>query len=764
MKKYLCILLAFVVIVTSFAQQEKTKTDEQRKMIHLLHANTLSKAADSERQILRGDVKFRQEGCYMYCDSAYFYQSSNSMSAFGNVKMEQGDTLFLYCDSLDYNGDTMYGQLYDHVHMIHRSKKTKSNTHLYTDYLTYDRDIEEAQYPETGVMVDSLVHLRSQIGWYYPNTQEAFFQFDVQGRVYERDSVWKSLGGMPPHIYYPDDKKLVPTHYLYSDTLRYNFENDLATVLGPSKIIKDSTTIHTRRGYFNTKSQQSTLYRRSYITSPGRYAIADTIFYDSMKGWAEARGHIHAVDTTDFMSVKGDYGYYIDNDSVAQSGYITGHALAMEYSNGDTLYLHADTLRAYTVINTIAKADTIFVGDERDIAEQKELARIRDSLAMAPLDSIMLYTDSISSVSDSISSTLDSISSTLDSISSVPDRLSAVDDSISSIVPDSLSIFVPDSVLQIASESIPVLASDSIPAIVPDSIPVLTSDSIPVITSDSIPVLSTPEEPEIVPSKETKKGKEKAGKNVKKKEPERPIRRIIPAHNDTLRFMQAYHGVRYYRSDLQGVCDSLIYSVKDTLATFVGNPVMWNSQYQITGDTIKAIVLKGGIKRAMIHPNAFLTQSHDESLAVDMDTLTERQRQKIRIDTLHYDQISGADLVCFFEEGKIKEMNMSGNVQIIYYPEEKDKTMIGLNQMVGNYLKVWFKEQKMEKLLLWPNVVGSLTPIQLVTDDILYLDGFRWMSYLRPKTPDDVLKGVLMKEDDVVIPVKLFDDDELNGY
>ncbi len=738
MKKYLCIILAFVAIVTAFAQKKSEKTEPQRKMIHLLHANTLSKSADSERQTLRGDVKFRQEGCYMYCDSAYFYQSSNSMSAFGNVRMEQGDTLFLYCDSLDYNGDTMYGQLYDHVHMIHRSKKTKSNTHLYTDYMTYDREIEEAQYPETGVMVDSLVHLRSQIGWYYPNTQEAFFQFDVQGRVYDRDSVWKSMGGMPPHVYNPDDKKLKPTHYLYSDTLRYNFPENLATVLGPSRILKDSTEIHTRRGYFNTQTQEATLFRRSYITAPGRYAIADTMYYDSKKNWGEARGHIHAIDSLDFMSVKGDYGFYIDNDSIPQSGFITGHALAMEYSNGDTLYLHADTLRAYSVINQLAKADTIYYDDEVP-------ALVKDSVAKAEIPS------------ESISSALS------DSIPAIPmDSDPVLTDSISALIPDSINAVIPDSIPSVNTDSLLVSASDSVSSVLTDTIAVTSNVEIkeqtPVVPAEEIT------EEKTASKQSAKKTKEKPGKKGKKKEPERRIKTIIPAHNDTLRFMQAYHGVRYYRSDLQGVCDSLIYSVKDTLATFVGNPVMWNNQYQITGDTIKAIVLKGGIRRAMIHPNAFLTQSHDESLTVDMDTLTERQREKIRIDTLHYDQISGNDLICFFDDGKIREMDMSGNVQIIYYPEEKDKSMIGLNQMVGNFLKVWFKEQKMEKLLLWPNVVGSLTPIQLVTDDILYLDGFRWMSYLRPKNPMDVLRGIEMKQEDVVIPVKLFDDDELNGY
>lgn len=722
MKKYLCILLAFVAIVSAFAQKKSEQTEKPRRMIHLLHANTLSKSADSERQTLRGDVKFRQEGCYMYCDSAYFYQSNNSMSAFGHVRMEQGDTLFVYCDSLDYNGDTMYGQLYDNVHMIHRSKKTKSNTHLYTDYMTYDREIEEAQYPETGVMVDSLVHLRSQIGWYYPNSQEAFFQFDVQGRVYDRDSVWKAMGGMPPHVYDPDDDKLKPTHYLYSDTLRYDFGQSLATVLGPSRILKDSTVINTRRGYFNTDSQEATLYRRSYITSPGRYAIADTMYYDTKKNWGEARGHIYAIDSTDCMSVKGDYGFYIDNDSIPQSGFITGHALAMEYSNGDTLYLHADTLRAYSIINELVKADTIYYDEEAPVLAEKAIASPDSQVAVK--------------------------------IDSVPSLL-------------------PDSVPAIPMDSVPALPVDSLPVALVDSIPALSTDTIAALPTDSVPAITPePAAPEIVetpvaepaPKQTSKKTKEKAGKKGKTKEPQRRIKTIISAHNDTLRYMQAYHGVRYYRSDLQGVCDSLIYSVKDTLATFVGNPVMWNNQYQITGDTIKAIVLKGGIKRAMIHPNAFLTQSHDESLTVDMDTLTEREREKIRIDTLHYDQISGNDLVCFFTDGKIREMDMSGNVQIIYYPEEKDKSMIGLNQMVGNFLKVWFQEQKMEKLVLWPDVVGSLTPIQLVTDDILYLNGFRWMSYLRPKNPEDVLRGIEIKQEDIVIPVKLFDDDELNGY
>lgn len=657
-------------------QQKRVEPEQEPRKIHLLHANTLSfnQAVDAERKTLRGDVRFRQDSCYMYCDSAYFYETTNSMNAFGHVRLEQGDTLFVYCDSMDYNGDSMFGQLYDHVHLIHRSATT--NTNLYTDYLTYDRAASVANYPETGVIVDSLVHLRSQVGWYYPDTHLAFLQFDVQGRTFERDSIWKRIGGMPPHTYNINDSKLKPQYYLFSDTLRYNFNEKLAQVMGPSRIIHDSTTVHTRLGHFNTETEQATLYLNSWIDSPHRYATGKILHYDARNKIGEAKGEVVAVDTLNCIKVTGDYGYYVDNDSVPQMGFVTGHALAMEYSGGDTLYLHADTLKAYTTLIPIP-ADTIFVNDTIRTIIPRE---VPPALPLA--EAVKEGTD---------------------------DLLSVASDSLQAVVNDTLGI-----------------ATDSLMAV---------TDQEKAPPADSVHI------------------------EIKQR-----IESIIPARFDSLRYMQAYHGVRYYRSDMQGVCDSLIYSVKDSLATFIGDPVMWNSKYQITGDTIFAIVIREGIQRAMIHPNAFLVQSHDESLTVDMDTLTELQKQQLLVDTLHYDQISGVDLVCYFVDGKVHKMDVSGNVQIIYFAEESDHTMIGLNQMIGNYFTTWFKDQKMERSILWPDVVASLTPIQLVTEDILYLDGFRWMAYLRPYNAKDVFREIVIKEEDKQEVVKLFNDDELNGY
>lgn len=587
-------------------QQIGQQSQQQPKKIHLLHANTLNfdRKVDQERQVLRGDVRLRQDSCYMYCDSAYLYRSTNTVLAFSNVRMEQGDSLFLYCDSLKYAGDEMFGELFDNVLMIHRSGG--QDTRLYTDYMTYDRELAEAHYPEQGVMIDSLVHIRSLEGWYYPNEKRSLFLIDVQGRVYnENDSVLRAKG-MPENSFDPNDRSIKPDYWLYTDTLHYSFETRDARLFGPSRMLNDSATVNTRRGVFNSETKIARLYEHSTMTSKNRFATADSIHYDIKSGMGEAWGDFLAIDTLQCATVMGDYAWYADNDSIMQQGFVTGHALAKEYQSGDTLYLHADTLRAFIQVKNV-ESDTI-----RNIAGE--------------------------------------------------------------------------------------------------------------------------------------------------------VTRIIPAHIDTLRFMQAYYNTRFYRSDMQGVCDSLVYCAKDSLAKFIGNPVMWNAQYQITGDTIFAIVTKGGIQRAMIHPNAFLVQSHDQRLKYDLDTLSQSQINALRADTIHFDQVSGNDLVCYFDSSQVRQMDMSGNVRMIVFPEDSDGTFIGLNQLVGNYLSVWLKNQKMEKMKVWPQPVGSLTPMSMIKPDLLYLDKFRWMQYLQPTDPMDVFRDVRMKAEDVQVEEQLFSEDELNGW
>lgn len=114
---------------------DKKQPENKKTKVYLLHADEgqADKLARPDVQVLIGNVKMRHDSMYMYCDSALIFEKTNSVEAFSNVRMEQGDTLFIYGDYLYYDGMTQIAQLRENVKMINR------NTTLLTDSLNYDR-------------------------------------------------------------------------------------------------------------------------------------------------------------------------------------------------------------------------------------------------------------------------------------------------------------------------------------------------------------------------------------------------------------------------------------------------------------------------------------------------------------------------------------------------------------------------------------------------------------------------------------------------
>ena len=136
----------------------------QKGKIFLEHADSLTyQKRDSahDYQVLRGNVKFRKADMFMYCDSAHFYDQQNRMDAFSNVKMEQGDTLFVYADVLHYDGNTELARLRkitNGVRLEHR------NTTLFTDSLDYDLLANVGFYFKGGRIVDDKNEITSIYG------------------------------------------------------------------------------------------------------------------------------------------------------------------------------------------------------------------------------------------------------------------------------------------------------------------------------------------------------------------------------------------------------------------------------------------------------------------------------------------------------------------------------------------------------------------------------------------------------------------------
>ena len=504
---------SIVVSTDSLALSAPADTVRKTK-VYLEHANTLSfdQAQNPDAQVLVGEVCFRHDSSYMYCDSAYFFEKSNSLEAFSHVRMEQGDTLFVYGDYLHYNGDTQIAHLRDNVRM------ENGQVTLFTDSLNYERISNIGYYFEGGMIVDSLNQLSSFYGQYSPATKLAIFNDSVRLEN--------------------------PDFTLYSDTLHYQTDTKLATILGPSVIVSDSGTVRTSLGWYDTEQNKALLLDRSTIESGNRILSGDSIAYDRNSGFGEVFGNMCLQDTLQQVMLEGQYGFYNEKTEYA---FATDSARFLEYSQGDTLYLHADTLQMETVD--------------------------------------------------------------------------------------------------------------------PDT-----------------------------------------------------------------REVKAFHGVRFFRTDLQGVCDSMLFNTRDSVLYLFTEPVVWNEQYQLYGDTILIYLNDSTIDFAHVRQFAFAIQ---------------------QVDSVSFNQLKGTDLKAYFDGKSVRQIDVSGNAESIFYPLENDGSMVGMNQTQSGYLSIWVKENKLERLKIWPNPEGTMTPIPDLRPEQKLLKDFYWFDYLRPQDKDDIYQVKKRKVQDV---------------
>ena len=318
-------------------------------VVVLDRADKLHKQQSDSFMIVSGNVRFIKAAMIMDCDSAHFFPETESFDAFGNIKMQQGDTLFIYADELNYDAPARVATLYadpgKKVRMINR------DVTLETDIFTYDLGIELGYYNTGGVLYDSQNRLISQEGEYMPQTKDANFYSDV--RLFSHGKT--------------------DTLVIYSDSLFYNTNSKISVLRSPSEIINKRGTIYTTDGLYDTALDTAALYERSLVTSPeGRTLTADTIYYDRVSGLGECFGYMIMTDSARQASLQADYGFF---NQATDSAYATGHLIIKEYSQGDTLYLHGRQLNAYRVFDTITipaiPADTL--GGTPEIAESQRV-------------------------------------------------------------------------------------------------------------------------------------------------------------------------------------------------------------------------------------------------------------------------------------------------------------------------------------------------------------------------------------------------------
>ncbi len=325
----------------------------QKNKVFLEYADELvaDEKLTPDFQVLRGNVKFRKEGMFMYCDSAYFYGDTDSFDAFGKVKMEQGDTLFVYADELYYNGFDEFARLRNNVRLENR------NVTLFTDSLDYDMAENLGYYFEGGKIVDEQNELSSVYGQYEPDTKNAEFLYDVD---------------------------LVNEKYvMHTDTLHYNTDSKIADIVGYTTIVSDSNIIYTSKGWYNTEAEKATLYNRSLIVGKNNEKLTgDTVFYDRNAGYGEAFGRMELTDSVHSTILDGDYGYHNEKEN---RSFATKRARAREFSKKDTLYLHGDTIKTYLDDDSMR----IMIASPKVRFYRVNVQGVCDSMVMSERDSIL---------------------------------------------------------------------------------------------------------------------------------------------------------------------------------------------------------------------------------------------------------------------------------------------------------------------------------------------------------------------------------------
>ena len=341
--------------------RHRPKTDER---VYLKHADMLRFNQYGEHagaQILNGNVAFLHKGALLTCDSAYFYQESNSFKAFGHVKMRQGDTLSLTSDYAFYDGDNQMAEARHNVLLRHRGTK------LYTDSLNYDRLYNIGYFFEGGKMVDRNNVLVSDWGEYDTETRKAVFNYNVNLRN--------------------------PKFTLTTDTLHYDTRTSLANIVGPSVIRSKESVIHTSDGYYNTNTGRARLYGRSTMSNKGKEITGDSLFYDEKRGISQGYRNVIYKDTQKKNELHCNYLWYNEKNGFA---FATENPVMMEYSQKDTLFVHSDTIKVITYhLNTDSVYRTAHCYNKVR-AFRNDVQAVCDSLVYNNKDSCMtMYRDPI---------------------------------------------------------------------------------------------------------------------------------------------------------------------------------------------------------------------------------------------------------------------------------------------------------------------------------------------------------------------------------
>jgi lipopolysaccharide export system protein LptA len=371
---FLCGILLLLSSITSYAQQQDTTNQPGAgQLLEFLKAdrNNIKKIDSNQFISYAGNVKIKQGKTLFYADSAVVNPVTNIFEAFGNIHINDADSVHTYAQYLKYLAKEKQAFLKKRVRL------TDGKSTLITDELEYDVTVKIGTYLKGGKVVNEKTTLTSTEGYYYGDTRDIIFKRKV--------------------------RLVNPDYKIDTDTLQYNTDTEITTFTSPTTIRNDKKlVIKTRSGYYDLKNKRAELYKRPVIDDSTYTMTADDMALDSISGLSEFRGNAvyRSKDSTKGFDMIANN---IKTNNKKNSLLATQSPLLLLKQDRDSIYI---------------AADTFYSAKLSDLLKIKNVPRVRDSIDSTFLidstkeDStdkyfeayynVKIFSDSMQSVGDSL--------------------------------------------------------------------------------------------------------------------------------------------------------------------------------------------------------------------------------------------------------------------------------------------------------------------------------------------------------------------------
>lgn len=566
------VLSVFFLLIIQFAwtQQKPTVANpsnspalpgDSTREVHLIRSDVLKfeKKDSVELQILVGNAMLRQENTFFNGDSIVMNKQQNIIEVFGNIHINDADSVNVYSQYLIYYGNTRIAHLKKNV------KLSDGKATLTTEALEYDLNTKTGTYLEGGKIVTSTSTLTSKEGYYYADTKDAYFTKNV--------------------------RLVDPEYTMATDTLLYNVDTQIATFVSPTTINDGKSVIRTSDGYYDMNRGFANFGKRPVIEDSTQYITADNINFDKTSGEGFADGSVVYIDTAQGVTLMSEKSHFNRDTKTVLA---TVKPVMIIKQDNDSIFITGDTL--YSGI----KSDTLYVKDT-SAAVDKDAGKFPDT----SLD-VNSQTDNRPQYDSTVEEEMMKDSATI--ISGKPVKNAAARKSrllnrrTSPLPKDTPSPVQADTTISEPQVRAKNMGTDRLAVHRGDTLQQAgnrhneandrLSTKVPAPNNGDSLAGHIP----VPADRDTVKGMQV-----------RDIDRI-----DSVRFFQAFHHVRIFSDSMQAVCDSMFFSGRDSIFRLHINPIVWAKESQITGDTIYLYTRNKKPDHIEVLENAFsISKSND---------------------------------------------------------------------------------------------------------------------------------------------------------